>query len=274
MVQSRLFRGVSDPLDARIPREEDNGGWKNPTSEIDDVEWEVFVGLVEFAYTGDYAVSLPKTRTKLNVANDEDVDGLGDGKSFVQTEQAQTPLSFDKKPPIHRDWDSLGFGGSKKVKKGTVHKQVVYRDQSMGRLLWEQFNECFDTLPPPSEAASFTVEEERILATLLYHAKLCVLADRYLIPKLRKKCLANLYKTLVDIDLDTLNVDNVLDLVNFVYPGDGMQGVPELKEMASRYVAANIGTFRQHERFKLMMQEIAQLGADLVCVLSGVGDWT
>ena len=62
-----LLKGLSDPLDARIPSEEDDGKWKNPVSEIEDVEWGVFVGLVEFAYTGDYVGSLPKAQAELDI---------------------------------------------------------------------------------------------------------------------------------------------------------------------------------------------------------------
>ena len=78
----------------------------------------------------------------------------------------------------------------------------------------------------------------------------------------------------MDIDLDTLKANNILNLIDFVYIESVMQGVPKLKVMVSRYVAAKIGTFRLHERFKLMTQEIAQFGADLVCVISEIGDWT
>ena len=97
VVQSRLFKGLSDPLDARMPSEEDDGRWKNPTSEIEDVEWEIFVGLVEFAYTGDYWGSLPGAHKDTN--DDEETTEV-EAISTVQTEQPESAKGFLTKNPL------------------------------------------------------------------------------------------------------------------------------------------------------------------------------
>ena len=197
---------------------------------------------------------------------------------FVQIEQRQNTIpiieesavenALDPVPEPDEDW---GFGSSKKSKT-TVHRVLVYRDQPMGQLLWNHFKDCFGAYL--FRASSYTVEIDNISAVLLYHAKLCVLADRNLISGLREKCLANLCGTLMNLNLDMPKVGSMLDLVEFVYTEDGVQGVPKLREMIFRYVAAKIGILRQDERMKLVMEKNAQLGADLVYAMSDIGNWT
>ena len=52
------------------------------------MEWEVFVGLVEFACTGDYAGGLTKAPSKLDIADDGNIEELGNEEPFGHTKQA------------------------------------------------------------------------------------------------------------------------------------------------------------------------------------------
>lgn len=63
-----------------------------------------------------------------------------------------------------------------------------------------------------SKAASVTMKEGLTSSALPYHAKLCVFADRYLISDLQVQCLANLYKVLINLDLDMTAIDFSLRL--------------------------------------------------------------
>ena len=282
LVQSRLFNGISEPLTARMLSEEDNGRWRNPVSEIEDVEWEVFVGLVEFAYTGDYWGSLPRAR------KDTD-DNDNDQTKEVEAEQPKIARSYDEEfgtgePAAEEaaDWPSHDRikKKDKRVRSSTCgwcgnrsEKVTVFQDEPMGLLLWQQFKNLSDTLAPSTKSAEVAIDKDSMSATLLYHAKLCVLADRNLIPSLRDKCLANLYQNLAGLDLNVLPVSDVLDLVDFVYTEEGVQGVPKLKDIVLSYIAAKLGICRQDERLKSIMEKHWQLGADLVYTLSGTGNW-
>ena len=56
-VQANLFKNVSDVLHTKMNSQMKEGLEKR--SELDDVELEVFVGLCECVYTGDYYNTLP-----------------------------------------------------------------------------------------------------------------------------------------------------------------------------------------------------------------------
>lgn len=150
MVHSRLFKGLSNPLDARIPSEEDDGRWQSPISEIKDVEWKVFIRLVEFAYTGDYAESLTAASNKPKIGGEDDTKEPDDRKPSVQTEQRQNVKSVIKEsapedpfdppepppqpPPQSPPEPNEDFWMGKKSKK--IKREVlVYQDQPMGQLL-------------------------------------------------------------------------------------------------------------------------------------------
>lgn len=152
MVQSRLLKGLSDPLDARIPSEENDSRWQTPVSEIEDVEWGIFVGLVEFAYTGDYAAGLSAAQSKLEIGGEGDKQGTEDGEQLIQTKQPRNARPATKKPIVQEpavgapaigympeqepssdeDLEPFGgFGSSKRIKTKTVYKNIV-RFQPMG----------------------------------------------------------------------------------------------------------------------------------------------
>lgn len=298
MVQSRLFQNLSDPLDARIPSEQDDGRWQNPVSEIEDVEWDVFAGLAEFAYTRDYVESLRKVQYDLD---GEGVEGLENGKkeitpplndSIVQpalAAEAPAEEATADGPSRENDdgWSSLSSTRVKKQKKkkspewpedeqASISASIaeVPMATSTAKMLWQQFSNISKKLPRSSKAAQTTVKECSTSATLLYHAKLCVLANRYLIPSLQDQCLKNLHKALTNLEFDLSKVNALLDLVQLVYTEDGVQEIADLKHMVLLYVAAKIGILRQDDRLRAMMQDIGQLGADLVYTMSGVGDWS
>ena len=104
--------------------------------------------------------------------------------------------------------------------------------------------------------------------TLCFHAKLAVLAQRYLIEPLKELCIANLYSMLLHYKLKKANTNDILDLLYYVYNEDGVDDVLELREMTLLFAVAKIATLQQDERLKLMMIENGQLGADLVYELS------
>ena len=77
---------------------------------------------------------------------------------------------------------------------------------------------------------------------------------------------------LLSFHLNSERTNHLLDLLYYVYTEDGVQGVSKLKEMVLLYVAAHVGTVRKDERFRLMMNELPQLGADMVYTLPGNTD--
>lgn len=99
---------------------------------------------------------------------------------------------------------------------------------------------------------------------LLYHAEVCVAAERYLINKLRDLSLGRMFHVLTELKPEPHEIDDILDLLQYVYTEDGVSGVPKMKEIVLAYTAAKADIIRQDDRFKLMMHDIGEIGADLV----------
>ena len=103
---------------------------------------------------------------------------------------------------------------------------------------------------------------------LCYHAKLCVLAQRYLVEPLKELCKVNLWHALHEFDLNNATTNDVLDLVYYVYTEEGMDGVPEVRSTIILHVAAKIKELRGDPRLRLMMMELSALGTDLAMKLA------
>lgn len=240
---------------------------------LEDVEWEVFVGLVEWAYLGDYAGSLP-----MKVEGNEDESPLSQAKNSIK--KAKKALAAADRRSIN--WrsidqllidqrtveevflgDTLGSQVKLKRKRRATSSSHI---SDTGCALWVKHfsKQPHITGHSPSAAAKKTIKEVSTSAGLCYHAKLCVLVDRYLVNDLKNLCLTNLYKILVDFDFDATNVDIILDLLDYVYMENGVEGVPELRQMVLLYVAAKLADIKQNDRFKRKLREVGDLGTDLL----------
>ena len=123
----------------------------------------------------------------------------------------------------------------------------------------------------PSKAArktfgvlhSIQTTYELAAASLIYHAKLCVLAQRYLVKPLRELCLGNLHHLLDSLELENSGAYAVLDLLSHVCSDPDVEGVPKLQELVLLYVTSRIQDINRYERFRLMVNE----NKDVACAL-------
>ena len=96
--------------------------------------------------------------------------------------------------------------------------------------------------------------------TLCYHAKLCVVAQRYLIEPLKDLCLRNLYITLQGFK--SPRTQDTIDLLQYLYPAGGVEGLPELRELVLLYVVTRKAISSRDDRLKQLMIENGHLGYD------------
>ena len=133
---------------------------------------------------------------------------------------------------------------------------------------WNALMKMKSKLTIPSAPQDSPVPGRNVPKSLVYHAKMCVFASRYMFESL--KCLA-LHETLRIICGFTMykltqkreTIDEVLDLMEYVYNEDESDVVPELREIAALYATAKRQFLRNNERFELLVKENGTLGFDL-----------
>ncbi|CAF9917527.1 MAG: hypothetical protein GOMPHAMPRED_001293 [Gomphillus americanus] len=297
VVQGGLFKDISEPLHARIPQTEDDksGTWQRDSEIIDDVEWDVFAGLVEFAYTGDYDRSIPTASMAVSCPEDCSVlDEASTALVKMENEPAPEPVSFpvealaleepaievlaleepavDASVPeesatrLENNWGDWPSTAKKDKIKGASKKSAL------SELLWKQF-----VKQKPSIAEKQWIEDNTPsspnAAALLYHAKVCVLANRYLIDSLQRLSLTKLHFTLTNLSIEPQQIDSVLDLVEYVYSEEGVQGIPELKEIVLLFTTAKLNVLQKDPRLRLMLEANGTLGADVIHEISAKRNW-
>lgn len=84
-----------------------------------------------------------------------------------------------------------------------------------------------------------------LVPDLVFHAKLYVFANRYLIDSLRTQCLKSLHRDLCEFSLNKQNVPHILDLLEYTYQesGRGDPGIGcSLKDLVIHYAACEART--------------------------------
>ena len=293
VVQGGLFKDISEPLHARIPQIENDksGTWQRDSDSIVDVEWDVFAGLVEYAYTGDYARSIPtaimvvdcpedcstsdECSVRLSRAKNEDTSELVPSAVVELVPSAVDELALEEPTePLKQDWDYWRPSTKRDRRKGASKRpEEALPVQTLSESLWKHFIKqklliaekqsvrCYDTPSPQNTAA------------LLYHAKLCVLANRYMVDSLQHLCLEKLLFSLTNLEIKPQKIDNVLNLVEYVYLEEGVQGIPELREIVLLFTTAKLNVLRQDPRFRCMLEAIGTLGADIVYEIAEARNW-
>ena len=287
VVHGGLFRDISEPLHARIPQTENGNSdtWQRDSDTISDVEWSVFAGLVEYAYTGDYARSLAIVETASSCLEDDLASDKPDVLLSVEENEHNpepAPMAVvelaREEPVILPDPFWGESSGKKKKKKKTLwsddeEAQAVIHEPTPSQLLWAQFT----NKEPRSRTSKGQTPSHWNPAAPLYHAKLCVLANRYMADSLQHLCLTELYFALTDLEADAKiepqEIDSILDLVEYVYLEEGVQGIPQLKEIVLFFTAAKLNVLRQDPRFRCMLEAIGSLGADIVYEISKSRNW-
>lgn len=129
-------------------------------------------------------------------------------------------------------------------------------------ILWETFTKKHYSF---FQAASISYKPD-----LLFHAKLCVFATRYLVLSLQTQCLISLHRDLESFKLSTETASQILDLLEYTYENTGKQepgGKCRLRDLVIYYVACKSQILADNERFERLLDENGEMGSDLVMKL-------
>ena len=217
---------------------------------LDDVDEGTFIGFCGFAYRGAYA-----TPDRRGEDNDGEY-GSFDGSQKEQHDRVPQPepeempaqewgLREREPSPVHidncdmyktkREWISfnkkVAYGiPLSKVKTHATYVQYPYDG------LWKQFRQLHFV----GDEASIS-----LVPDLVFHGKLYVFANQYLVDSLRTQCLKSLHRDLCEFSLNKQNVPHILDLLEYTYQesGRGDPGIGcSLKDLVIHYAACEART--------------------------------
>ena len=248
-VQSNLFEGVSEPLHALM----NNGsmvGSRSRRARLDDVDLETFMGLCEYAYTRDYLSCLSQTEAQ--------------GEHLRHSGLLGHEHRFYLESAVLCHTASTLFSGSlaKEARRGRSPRPDL---GTRNGALWQEF-QLLVLHPNPDKLAG-----PHSAATLRCNAKLWVLAERYLVESLKQLTLARLHRNLCLLKLNEANIDLVVDLLQYVYANTSAVEWKHgsIRDVISHYAASEVDVLAKNARFREVMCENGEIGADLVSKLAG-----
>ena len=284
------------------------------TYPIQDVDVDVFIALCEFAYTRDYINSVTKVSQLQFIKevrfahNDSDNDSvfknMTDRASEALLVQAEPEPVDDAGPALveanyeavtprlkmeeNGDWFSPQKKGKKKSKKSKSTGRFDEEDDfysarmsawhgypnSASKQLWTTFNSLLSKPRDPAgskaSGASSTI--------ILFHAKIWVLAQKYLASSLQACCLRYLHAELCAYDLNIETSDGILELLNYTYDhvdtssdiaehrrGPGRDG---LRRVVTHYASSKVEILAKNKRFREVIAGHGDMGVDLVLRLT------
>jgi hypothetical protein len=221
-------------------------GWalerEKAIAELDDVDEDTFILLCQFAYMGDYIVPEPSI----------DTPGKSDGSSSSSKRKASALNDIREESTA----TSYASRSKKRAKKPVARRAKKPTGTTQNDFRVSKY--C-DTLPSASLIAACEVQPnssaiQNYTQVFLTHAKLYVLADKYLVENLRALCLHKLHKTLVEFTLYQKRVNDVLALVEYVF-SDKTQATSEepLRALVLEYIVLQIHNIGGLDQFASLL---------------------
>ncbi|KAF7514098.1 hypothetical protein GJ744_004423 [Endocarpon pusillum] len=269
-----LAKDLSDPLHAMMTNEHMEEARKGE-ARLEDVEESTFVGFCEFAYTGDYRSRVKDPEPDVQSNNDapseeEAVPAIAAADEKLMA--AEALAAFDS---MVEEAEQTSFVGSKKVKKVKKGKkqsgtEKFWDDQSKTEKLWDdfkllRFDDSVRTNEQPAPLNSDPSISHRPTASLLYHVKLYVFAQKYLIHKLRILALRHLHGCLRNLALTKRDTGDILEILEFAYTNTdrGQSNDDDLRRLIVHYAACEADILKQDAGLRGLLEEYGELACDL-----------
>jgi hypothetical protein len=290
-IPATLAKGISEPLYKTM-----NGEMKEARDGVailKEVESDIFTAFCEYAYTRSYRI--PKVAAEFEKPYDS-----GDSQREVvinNSEAADVPdISLAAEPAVYEfgqeraryisPWsrkvqrDTLMRG---KKAKASSEEETTTRELTSSELEadatserdpchWDAFCKLeYDSRSEESEGQSpqlggMTKVEFK---PLLFHCRLYVFAQMYLIASLKQLTLRKLHADLTDFDLDLTSSNQVLEALKFAFTnterGDGHDD--KLRHLLVAYTASNMKVLKQNTAFWTLLDEHGELGSDIIQVI-------
>lgn len=236
MVSAAAIAALSLPLNHLI-----NGPMKEAEEKcaaIADVEKEVFTRLCEYAYRGDYTVPAW-------TGGGSEENGSANAESLARRDSVKKDLQ-----PTRED-----------KKRLTLQERFNNKPYISTTLYKHELNVGY-------EAMANTRQDHNFQPVFLGHAKLYLLADKYLIEGLKNLVLYKLRSTLQMFELYECRVVDIVELVRFSYTSEYTSDrsddgeLDELRRLVVEYVVINRSKIDSSKVFEELLEEGGQFVVD------------
>ncbi|OAG44302.1 hypothetical protein AYO21_01298 [Fonsecaea monophora] len=260
-----LATKLSDPMAALL-----GGGMVEATNRyavLKDTDEDTFVRVIQFAYTGDYAVAEPEPDHNPsepdNVVDEsfnnlrhahpsafEDIVAEGETTESVPIDPEPTEEYIEEEAVPYCEWcgrNPFRKRNHKWVESGKT-KTVVSKAQEA----WDSFKKKADIKKTMEWKLEVNEDQhQNYTPVFLCHAKLYAFADQYLIEPLRGLVLQKLRLTLSRFKLHQQRVGDVVELLKYTYANTPCRDpkIDQLRDLISDYLVCHIEKIVHHEEF-------------------------
>lgn len=225
---------------------------------LDDVEADTFVGFCEFAYTGDYRSRM--TEREPEIVTDDPAPTPREEEYAEAAPDWEEPAPAIEAATVSEGYWGYTNSGKKKYKTQTIQ-------------IWNDFLSLTYKTPPclVSDEKSTLVNGEnasalKAIISLLYHAKIYVFAEKYLIDNLRMLCLRKLHAALRDFDLTLQTSGLILEVLEFTYAQTERKESrdDELRMLIIHYAACKGEILKQNPNLRSLLEANGEMACDLL----------
>jgi hypothetical protein len=247
---------------------------------LDDVEADTFVGFCEFAYTGDYRSRMMEREPEIAT----------DGPAPIQREETHEAAALDweepvalalEEPPL--EWEEQPMPAAEEVREqywgySTLKQKKQETQTTQTERIWNDFLNLTYEDPPRlvSDEQATPVNGDNTSApqttiSLLYHAKIYVFAEKYLIDNLRMLCLRKLHANLRDFDLTLQTSGLILEVLKFAYAQTERKESrdDELRMLIVHYAACKGEILKENPNLRSLLEADAEMACDLLYKIWG-----
>jgi hypothetical protein len=234
---------------------------------LDDIEADTFVGFCEFAYTGDYRSRM--TEREPEIATDDPAPIQREDMHEATAPDWEVPpdppaeAPAEDAPPIQEGYWGYARSDRKKKKTQTTQTERIWND--FLNLTYED-PPCLVSDEQATLVNGDNASAPKTTTSLLYHAKIYVFAEKYLIDNLRMLCLRKLHANLRDFDLTLQTSGLILEVLEFTYAQTERKESreDELRMLIVHYAACKGEILMQNPNLRSLLEANGEMACDLL----------
>jgi hypothetical protein len=248
---------------------------------LEDVEADTFVGFCEFAYTGDYRSRITEQEPEVvtddpapiqrEEAPEDTALGWEEPSAAEEVPAEEVPAEEAPAEEAPAEWPPAEWGGY--WGRGRPEKKKYRTQATQIERIWKDFLNLTYEDPPclVSDEQATLVNGDNASApkttiSLLYHAKIYVFAEKYLIDNLRILCLRKLHAALRDFDLTLQTSGLILEVLEFTYAQTERKESrdDELRMLLIHFAACKGEILKQNPNLPSLLEANGEMACDLL----------
>jgi hypothetical protein len=228
---------------------------------LDDVEADIFIGFCEFAYTGDYQSRMTEREPEIATDDPAPIQREETHEATAPDWEEEPPQATEAEPIQEEYWGYARLEQKKKTQ--TTQTERIWND--FLNLTYED-PPCLVSDEQATLVNGDNASAPKTTTSLLYHAKIYVFAEKYLIDNLRMLCLRKLHANLRDFDLTLQTSGLILEVLEFTYAQTERKESrdDELRMLIVHYAACTGEILKQNPNLRSLLEANGEMACDLL----------